>query len=148
MFLSLGFLAITLYKNYHQNNQRAIVEQLEQKQINDNHFNLLYEEALENDYHYALFLIATHSQCPEKILSQLAKSEYITLRRAVAFNEFCNVNILIKLSSDKSSNVRSAVASNKSLPLDILERMQNDSDQVVRDTALAMLQARKLPIFK
>lgn len=102
----------------------------------------LYEKMKRKGDIEAISKIAIHPNLPDSIKENLSNSEFMEIRRTIAF-ETDSEEILKKLSSDKEWEVRLAVATNKLTPLEIMDKLQSDTNENVRILANSMIQQRK-----
>jgi hypothetical protein len=77
-------------------------------------------------------LIADFPQTPGDILTALARSEELEVRRLVARNRRTPSDVLAALAREKSSEIREYVAKNPRTPIDILAPLAESEDWSVR----------------
>jgi hypothetical protein len=121
--------------------------QLRQKKLGFNNLDAvqiteLYEKASKEEDIEAISKIAMHPNLPDSIKENLSDSEFMEIRRTIAF-ETDSEEILKKLSSDKEWEVRLAVAINKLTPIETMNKLQIDKNEDVRNIANSMIQKRE-----
>ena len=102
----------------------------------------LYEKMNNKGDIKAISEIAVHPNLPDSIKEKLSDSEFMEIRRNIAY-ETDSEEILKKLSSDKEWEVRLAVATNKLTPNETMKKLQIDTNEDVRNIANSMVQQRK-----
>lgn len=75
---------------------------------------------------FALYLVASRSNCPEELLVCFAASRNTRLRVRVAENPNCPVWLLMKLARDSDPVVRTTVAEHRQTPPAVLELLAQD----------------------
>lgn len=117
------------------------------KKINDSSLSAIQvvemcDKAVKKGNIKVLSAVAAHPNLPDSLLEELSDSEYMEIRRSVAWVTESD-KILKKLSMNKEWEVRMAVASNKYTPLQIMYILQNDTNANVKNTASSMIRQRE-----
>jgi len=116
--------------------------QIQDKTLDTTHVVQLYKKAIKKGNVEAISIIAVHPNLPDSIQKKLSNSEFIDVRKRIAFDTDSE-EILRKLSVDKDWEVRLAVTINKLTPIEILNNLQSDTIEDVRNFANSAIQNRK-----
>ena len=95
---------------------------------------ILSELAKDNFYSVRRIAAKNFHTTPED-LDALSNDEEVEIRAAVAFNPNTSIETLNKLKNDPKDHVRFWLAKNKNCPIDVLNDLSHDDKELIRDQA-------------
>ncbi len=134
LMMSIPILLIRQKSNFNK--------KIEDKTLDTTQVVQLYKKAIKKGDVEAISIIAVHPNLPDSIQKNLSNSEFIDVRKSIAFDTDSE-EIIRKLSVDKEWEVRLAVTINNLTPIEILNNLQSDTNEDVRNFANSAIQNRK-----